>query len=161
MWLIRLVFAFGFLCAFDFLCAVSVQAQVNMPDPQSETPLSEIELIAVFKGLTHRGTYNFKRQSFKTFGFEETTAKDGGVKHVQDGHTDTGTYNIKDNLICFTYDPNERGEFAQFNPICFNIYQRGNCYYHYQRSVSNRAVRGFTARSVIKGDNPDCAPQIS
>ena len=156
MWLKRLILIFS------FLSAASAQAQVNMPDPTSDSPLSETELTAVFKGQTHLGTYSFKRLSFKSFGFEETTAKDGQIKHVQDGHTDTGTYKIKDKLICYSYDPNERGEFANFNPICFNIYQRGNCYYHYQRSVRNdTTVRGFTARSVIKGDNPDCAPQIS
>ena len=156
MWLKRLILIFS------FLSAASAQAQVNMPDPTSDIPLSETELTAVFKGQTHRGAYSFKRLSFKSFGFEETTTKDGRVKHVQDDHTDTGTYEIKDNLICFSYHPNDRGEFANYNPICFNIYQRGNCYYHYQRSVrNNRSVRGFTARSVIKGDNPDCAPQIS
>ena len=152
---IRLILIFG--C----LSAVPVHAQVNLPDPNSDTPLSETELIAVFKGQTHRGTYGFKRVNFSSYGFEETTKSDGGVKHVQDGHTDTGTYEIKGDLLCFSYDPNERGEFAQSNPICFNIYQRGNCYYHYQRSVQNRPARGFTARSVIKGDNPDCAPQVS
>jgi len=155
MRLIRLILGFG------FLSATSAHAQINMPDPNSDTPLSETELIAVFKGQTHRGTYGFKRVSFKNFGFEETTQNDGGVKHVQEGHTDTGTYDIKGDLICFSYDENERGEFSQFNPICFNIYQRGNCYYHFQRFVQNRPVSGFTARSVIKGDNPDCAPQIS
>jgi hypothetical protein len=156
MWFIRLILIFCFFSAF------SVQAQINMPDPNSDIPLSEAELIAVFKGQTHRGTYSFQRLNFKGYGFEETTASDGTVKHVQDDHTDTGSYEIKDNQICFSYDPNERGEFAQYNPICFNIYQRGNCFYHYQRSVQNsRSVRGFTARSVIKGDNPSCAPQVS
>ena len=156
MWQTRLIITFA------LLAAASTQAQVNMPDPESDVPLSESELKAVFKGQTHRGTYSFQRLNFKSFGFEETTRADGGVKHVQDGHTDTGKYDIKGDLICFSYDPNERGEFARFNPICFNIYQRGNCYYHYQRSVrNNTAVSGFTARSVIKGDNPDCAPQIS
>ena len=155
MWLLRLVFFCG------LFIALPASAQVNMPDPMSDTPLSEAELSAVFKGQTHRGTYSFKRTNFESFGFEETTRKDGGVKHVQDGHIDTGTYTIKDNLLCFSYDQNERGEFANYNPICFNIYQRGNCYYHYQRSVKNTPVRGFTARSVIKGDNPNCAPQIS
>lgn len=156
MRLIRLILIFG------FFTALPAQAQIDMPDPYSDIPLTETELISVFKGQTHRGTYSFKRLNFKSFGFEETTREDGGVKHVQDGHTDTGRYTIKDDQICFSYDPNERGEFAQFNPICFNIYQRGNCYYHYQRSVRNDvSVRGFTARSVIKGDNPDCAPQIS
>ena len=132
-----------------------------MPDPESDTPLSEAELVAAFKGNTHRGTYSFQRTNFKSFGFEETTRADGGVKHVQDGHIDTGKYTIKGTQLCFSYDQNERSEFSNSNPICFNIYQRGNCYYHYQRSVNNTPIPGFTARSVIKGDNPDCAPQIS
>jgi len=140
---------------------MTAQAQVNMPDPNSNIPLNETELISVFKGQTHRGTYSFMRESFTSFGFEETTKSDGSIEHIQDGHTDTGSYEIRDNLICYSYDPNERGEFAKFNPICFNIFQRGNCYYHYQRSVQSRPVRGFTGRSVTKGDNPDCAPQIS
>ena len=150
-----------FIFISSFFGAALAHAQVNMPDPEVDVPLTETELRAVFKGQTHRGTYSFKRPSFRSYGFEETTKADGGVEHSQDGHTDTGRYEIKDSLICFSYDPNERDEFAQFNPICFNIYQRGNCYYHYQRSVQSRSVRGFTARSVIKGDTPDCAPQIS
>jgi len=157
MWFIRLILIAGLFSASQALA----QAQVNMPDPAIDMPLTQAELTAVFKGQTHRGTYSFQRPSFKSFGFEETTTIDGGVQHVQDAHTDTGHYKIKDNQICYSYDPNERGEFAQFNPICFNIYQRGNCYYHYQRSVQNKSVRGFTARSVIKGDTPNCAPQIS
>jgi len=88
---------------FCFFGAVSVQAQVNMPDPNSEIPLSEAELIAVFKGQTHRGTYSFQRLNFKGYGFEETTSSDGTVKHVQDDHTDTGSYEIKDDQICFSY----------------------------------------------------------
>ena len=156
MWFIRLIYSF---C---FFSAITASAQVNLPDPVNDVPLMESELKAVFSGQTHRGTYNFQRLNFKSYGFEETTSDTGQVIHIQDGHTDTGTYKIQGNEICFNYEPNERGEFAQYNPICFNIYQRGNCYYHYQRSVrNNRTVRGFTARSVIKGDNPSCAPQIS
>jgi len=155
MRLIRLI------ATFSFLSAIFAQAQANFPDPVSDTPLSEAELIAVFKGETHRGTYSFKRLNFKTYGFEETTDNEGGIKHIQDGHMDTGFYNIIDNQICYNYNPNERSDFSNSNPICFNIYQRGNCYYHYQRSVNHQPVTGFTARSVIKGDNPDCAPQIS
>lgn len=151
----RLVMIFG------FLIALPATAQMNMPDPENDDPLSESELIAVFKGNTHRGTYSFQRTNFKSFGFEETTRADGGVKHVQDGQIDTGKYTIKGSQLCFSYDQNEHSEFSNSNPICFNIYQRGNCYYHYQRSVNNTPVQGFTARSVIKGDNPDCAPQIS
>jgi len=150
-----------FISILGLLSATSVQAQVNFPDPASDTPLSESELIAVFKGQTHRGTYSFKRVNFKTYGFEEMTDSEGNIKHTQDGHVDTGFYNIIEDQICYNYDENERGEFSRFNPICFNIFQRGNCYYHFQRSVQNRPVTGFTARSVIKGDNPDCAPQIS
>ena len=140
----------------------AAQAQVSLPDIENDAPLTEESLISAFKGQTHRGTYSFKRQNFRSFGFEETTKKDGTLEHVQDNHKETGTYEIKDDLICYTYDENERGEFAQLNPICFNIYQRGNCYYHYSRSIRNNTVTNrFSARSVIKGESPDCAPHIS
>ena len=155
MWLLRLIFILS------FVGSALAQAQLNLPDPLTDVPLSETELIAVFEGQTHRGTYSFKRTNFKTFGFEETTDGQGNIKHIQDGHIDTGFYNIVDDQICYNYDQNERSNISRSNPICFNIYQRGNCYYHYQRSVNYEPVNGFTARSVIKGDNPDCAPQIS
>jgi len=130
-------------------------AQMNTPDPASDTPLSESELIAVFNGQTHSGSYNFIRRNIKTFSFEERTAKDGSIHHVQGDRIDTGQWSIKNTQICYHYDAED------LNPACFEIYQRGNCYHHYQKSVRSKDYERFTARSVIKGEEPDCAPRMS
>jgi len=148
----RICLCAGILC----LSAAGAQAQnINMPDPEFDNPLSETELSAVFEGQTHRGSYNFKRKDIDTFSFEETTKTDGNIRHVQGGRVDTGDWNIQDSQICYRYDA------EGLLPACFEIYQRGNCYYHYQKTVDGVALESFTARSVIKGDHPDCAPQIS
>lgn len=151
------------LTRFIFLCLISgcflpvqiAAAQTNMPDVTTDTPLSEAELILTFEGQTHRGSYNFKRRNINTFAFEETTAEDGSIRHIQDNRIDTGDWFIAEGEICYHYDADD------LNPACFEIYQRGNCYYHYQKSVRGIARTGFTARSVIKGEEPDCAPRIS
>jgi len=130
-------------------------AQLDLPDVTSDTPLSETELILTFNGQTHRGSYNFQRRNIRTFSFEETTSKDGSIRHIQGRRIDTGEWFVEESEICYHYDADD------LNPACFEIYQRGNCYYHYQKSVRGIARSGFTARTVIKGEEPDCAPRIS
>ena len=130
-------------------------AQINVPDISTNAPLSENELTSVFKGQTHRGSYNFIRPDMDTFSFEETTLSDGAIRHIQGTRIDTGKWSIKNTQICYVYDAED------LNPACFEIYQRGNCYYHYQKSLQGISRSGFTARSVIKGEEPDCAPRIS
>lgn len=150
MRLIRFIFT-----ASIFSLASSAAAQVNLPDISTDIPLSDTELAQVFKGQTHRGSYNFIRRDMQTFSFEEATRADGSIRHEQGARIDTGKWSIKDTQICYLYDADD------LNPACFEIYQRGNCYYHYQKSVRGTDREGFTARSVIKGEEPDCAPRIS
>ncbi|WP_427451078.1 hypothetical protein [Litorimonas sp. WD9-15] len=125
-----------------------------MPDVSVEDPLAEAELIDVFSGQTHRGTYTFLSRDITTFAFQETTKADGGVVHVQQNKTDTGQWSISGNIICYDYDD------PRLLQACFNIYARGNCYYHYQVSVQGRSKYGFTARSVIAGETPSCEPSL-
>ena len=134
---------------------IIASAQVDLPDVTSDTPLSETELLSTFNGQTHRGSYNFQRKNIRTFAFEETTSNDGSIRHVQGDRIDTGEWFVEETEICYQYDAED------LNPACFEIYQRGNCYYHYQKSVRGIARNGFTARTVIKGEEPDCAPHIS
>ncbi len=133
----------------------------NLPDVTVDTPLSESELTEVFSGQTHRGTYSFKRKNFTSFGFTETTRADGTTHHVQQGRVDSGTWDITKDRLCFSYEDNDHSQFSRFNPICFKIYQRGNCYYHYQISVRGVPNAGFTARSVLKGERPNCEPSLA
>lgn len=122
------------------------------PDVEHSEPLSETELQAVFTGKTHLGSYNFLNRDITSYAFEETTEADGGIRHVQQGRVDTGQWEITKNVICYDYDD------PQLRQACFKIYVRGNCYYHYQVSVEGFPKFGFTARSVIAGETPDCEP---
>lgn len=140
---------------FTLLPLATAFGQLDFPDITTEAPLSESELFATFEGQTHRGSYHFKRRDIETFSFEETTGSDNSIRHIQGGRVDTGEWFIEDIEICYHYDAED------LNPACFEIYQRGNCYYHYQKSARGIARSGFTARSVIKGEEPDCAPRIS
>jgi len=153
MRLIRFIFKASVVGTICF--AATASAQMNVPDVSQDVPLSETELTVTFKGQIHRGSYNFIRRDMDTFSFEEETLSDGSIRHVQGTRIDTGTWSVNDTQICYLYDADD------LNPACFEIYQRGNCYYHYQKSVRGMGREGFTARSVIKGEEPDCAPRMS
>jgi len=122
------------------------------PDVEHSEPISEAELRAAFTGQTHVGSYNFLNRDITTFAFAETTTEDGKIRHIQQGILDTGKWEIKENIICYDYDDTDLLQ------ACFRMYLRGNCYYHYQVSVEGFPKFGFTARSVIKGQRPDCEP---
>jgi len=122
------------------------------PDVEHDTPLSESELIGVFKGKKHLGSYNFLTQDITSYAFEETTRADGTIHHVQEDKVDTGQWTISNNIICYDYDD------PSLLQACFKIYARGNCYYHYQVSTEGFSRYGFTARSVIAGETPNCEP---
>lgn len=122
------------------------------PDIEQDTPLSSAELTSVFKGQKHLGSYNFLTREIATFAFEETTLADGSILHVQEDKVDTGQWTIIGNTICYDYDD------PALRQACFKIYAQGNCYYHYQVSTEGRPQFGFTARSVIAGQTPNCEP---
>jgi hypothetical protein len=128
-----------------------------LPDPSMEAPLNSDELTAAFSGMTHRGTYNFRRPNIDTFAFEETTSADGTTRHAHGDKVDTGTWRIMANVICFQYNDWE-GE-GGIHRACFNIYQRGNCFYHY--GLQSGFGGSFTARSVHAGETPECEPPMS
>lgn len=146
-----------FIALFTLACLLPLHVNAlgpddAYPDVEHDTPLSEAELRAAFTGQTHIGSYNFLNRDITTFAFKETTARDGKIRHVQQGQTDTGKWDIEDNTICYDYDA------PQLRRACFQMYVRGNCYYHFQVSVEGRPKFGFTARSVIAGEAPDCEP---
>jgi len=127
----------------------------SYPDVEDETPLSSAELEMAFKGKTHLGSYNFLHKNITSYAFEETTFADGNIRHEQQGLVDTGTWDITDDTICYDYDD------PSLRQACFQIYTRGNCYYHYH--VSTQGVYGpygFTARSVIDGQIANCEPSL-
>ena len=123
-----------------------------LPNIAKDVPLDEDALIAAFSDKTHRGTYSFKRPNIDTFAFVETTTSDGRTVHKHGEATDTGTWRVRANVICFTYE--NWDSIGRETMHCFNIYQRGNCYYHYGLGAGG----SFTARSVHDGETPDCEP---
>lgn len=134
--------------------ALAMGPDENFPDVLEDTPLTGEELLKVFSGQTHNGTYSFLNRDITTFAFTETTRADGSVRHVQQEQVDTGRWTVTGNVICYDYDD------PDLLQACFNIYARGNCYYHYQVSVLGRTQFGFTARSIIAGDTPNCEPSL-
>jgi len=143
--------------ACSILSASQTQAfgpEVQYPDVEQDAPLSSAELITAFKGQTHLGTYNFLHKNITTFAFEETTYADGKIRHEQQGIIDKGYWTISEDKICYNYDD------PSLLQACFHIYVRGNCYYHYQISTNGVARFGFTARSVIAGETPNCEPSF-
>jgi hypothetical protein len=126
------------------------------PDPTQEVPLSGTELLEAFSGKTHRGTYNFQRAEIDTFAFTETTHADGRTEHWHGDKLDTGTWRVKANVICFDYENWDGGT----HQACFNIFKRGNCYYHYGLRLG-LGQGAFTARSVHAGETPECEPPMS
>ncbi len=134
--------------------AMALGPEDSYPDVEYDEPISEAELRAAFTGKKHKGSYNFLNRDITTFAFEETTYSDGRIRHVQQGKVDTGQWNITDNVICYDYDDPELLQ------ACFRMYVRGNCYYHYQVSVQGYPKFGFSARSVIDGETPNCEPSF-
>lgn len=145
------------------LMPLSAQAQLDpmlpnadgdyLPDPKQEIPLTGQELLEAFSDKTHRGTYNFKRANIDTFAFVETTTADGRTIHTHGDKVDTGTWRVMANVICFKYDNWSGGE----SNFCFNIYKRGNCFYHYGLNGGG----GFSARTIHEGEIPECEPPMS
>ena len=136
------------------LNATALGPDDSYPDVEYEDPISEAQLRAAFTGKKHLGSYNFLSRDITSYAFEETTGSDGSIRHVQQGHVDTGQWEIKDNVICYDYDD------PGLLQACFHMYVRGNCYYHYQVSVQGYPRSGFSARSVIAGETPNCEPSL-
>ncbi|MGB6231425.1 MAG: hypothetical protein WBF53_15025 [Litorimonas sp.] len=128
-----------------------------MPNPDQDIPLGEEELLDAFSDKTHTGTYTFERKNIDTFAFRETTTSDGRTEHRHGDKLDTGIWRVRENVICFVYDNWD----GQVHRACFNIFKRGNCFYHYGLHYGAGGLQGnFTARSVHEGETPDCEPSM-
>ncbi len=150
-------------CGAYFIIATPAKAQLDdnyyVPDIETAQALTKDGLLAVFSGQTHLGTYSFLRENISTYAFTETTFSDGSLRHIQKIHdkeiVDTGQWELDGDRICYDYDD------LRLSQACFKIYVVGNCYYHYQVEAQGFPATGFTARSVVKGERPNCEPAIS
>lgn len=149
------LFCFMFPASLGLFVNTSVAQESYLPDPEYDSRLSEAEVQDLFSDQTHRGSYNFQMKNFDGFHFEEWTSKSGEVLHRMGNRVDRGVWVQDGEQVCFEY------EAKDLLPACFSFYQRGNCIYHYQETVDGVSSPGFTAVTVLKGEEPSCEPPIS
>ena len=118
------------------------------PDVATELPLEGEALKAIFQDVLHRGYYDYLRKPDGDYAFSEQMNADGTTLHIRDGIESPGRWRALSTVVCFTY--------ADMGGGCFNVYQRGTCYYAY--SVE---ARDFVAVMVADGDEPNCEPPLA
>ena len=86
------------------------------------------ELLAVIKGQTHDGAYNFDRQGIASQFYLETHHADGRITYREDDMVITGAWFIQPDGLCYFYDS------PDFTGGCFRVYRVKNCYYFYDKA---------------------------
>ena len=148
------------LASIFFLTPASALAQSQKTDirPSANRLIGE-DLRSAFYGKTHSGAYNFTEKGQPTRFYEEAHKDDGRVSYSENGRVDPGTWLIIKDTLCFLYDA------ADMPGGCFRVYRVENCYYFYSDrniEVQDELDRDYwTARSVIKGEQPQCEASIS
>ncbi|WP_298912810.1 hypothetical protein [uncultured Algimonas sp.] len=143
-----LSFAAACLCVTTAVAQVEAIDPYGPPDPAVEVPLEGEALTALFMDKTHRGYYQFGDWDDADPAFVERMNADGTTVHERDGVVSPGTWRARANVVCFAYEDLDGG--------CFNMYQRGNCYY--AMSASSQTM---IAVSVLDGETPDCEPSYA
>jgi|GEM_PF-5258967 len=74
------------------LVSIFAAAQDNyLPDPKTDTPMSESEVRETFSGKTHRGIYHFQSVGLDGRNFEEWTSVTGQLLHRTANRLDKGS----------------------------------------------------------------------
>jgi len=112
-----------------------------------------------FTGKTHSGAYNFTEKGQPTRFYEESHGNDGRISYTENGRNDPGTWLIMKDTLCYLYDATD------MPGGCFRVYRVENCYYFYSDQNIERQDEldrdYWTARSVHKGEQPQCEASIS
>jgi len=138
----------------------NAQSQKTDIRPNANRLIGET-LRATFMGQTHSGAYNFTEKGEPTRFYEEIHGKDGRVIYSEVGVTqgDPGAWLLLKDTVCYLYDN------AEMPGGCFRVYRVQNCFYFYSDTLIEREDEldrdYWTARSVIKGDQPKCEAAIS
>jgi hypothetical protein len=134
------------------------QSQKTDIRPNANRLIGE-ELRDAFKGHTHSGAYNFTDKGQPTRFYEEIHGSNGRISYTENGRNDPGKWQILKDLMCYQYDASD------MPGGCFRVYRVENCFYFY--SSQNIELRDeldrdyWTARSVHKGEQPQCEAAIS
>jgi len=157
--LTRLLYLSGVI--FTSLCLTTptfAQSQTTDIRPNAKQVIGD-KLLAAFKGHTHDGAYNFNFEGVAGASYQETHNDDGSVVYKEDGDVFHGVWIIQREKLCFRYARNDLGGG------CFRVYQVKNCYYFYSDRLpqhDNELDQTYwTARSVHKGQEPECVAAIS
>lgn len=141
-----------------FPATTLAQSQKTDIRPHANRLIGE-QLRSAFSGKTHSGAYNFTEKGQPTRFYEETHKTDGRISYTENGRHDPGTWLIMKNTMCYLYDA------ADMPGGCFRVYRVENCYYFYSdRNIEyqDELDRDYwTARSVVKGEQPQCEAAIS
>lgn len=136
----------------------SAQNQQTDIRPQA-LRLTGDDLRAQFEGITHNGAYNFTFEGRGLNNYSEMHYPDGRVVYQEDDLKAEGVWFINRNNVCFVY------ENSAMTGGCFRVYKVANCYYYYSdqiREMEGELDRDYwTARSVHKGQAPECDSAIS
>lgn len=112
-----------------------------------------------YSGVTHKGAYNFTQDGDPRQFYTETTHPDGRASYSEVGIRSGGTWSVVNDALCFKY------ENQGMTGGCFRVYRVGNCYYYYSDTLILRRDEldrdYWTARSVKRGEAPNCEPGVS
>jgi len=134
------------------------QSQTLDIRPNAERLRSD-DLLKAFKGSTHEGSYNFNLEGLAGNHYLETHLPDSRVTYRENGEDHAGVWTIRRDMMCYTYAGDSLGGG------CFRVYRIKNCYYFYSDSFIERKDEldrnYWTARSVVKGQEPLCVAGMS
>lgn len=117
------------------------------------------EITNAFSDVTHKGSYNFDRSGFASNHYIEEHFPDGRVIYYEGKLHREGVWFENNDTLCFVYKDN------LMNGGCFRVYQVENCFYYFSDQIQltewELGEDYWTARSVVKGEMPQCEPAIS
>ena len=116
-------------------------------------------LLKDFMGITHEGAYSFTEEGEPTRYYSETHHKSGKTTYIEGEINTDGAWIIRKKVMCYAY-PN-----VDMQGGCFRVYKVGNCFYFYNDAIPEFADEldrdYWTARSVKKGEKPNCLLNVS
>ena len=117
------------------------------------------DLLHAFKNVTHEGAYNFTDDGEPQRFYSEAHHDTGLTTYIEGKINTTGAWLIRKDSLCFAYPETDMAGG------CFRVYRVGNCFYYYSTAIPQFADEldrdYWTARSVKKGERPECEPGMS
>jgi hypothetical protein len=145
-------------CLFGFASPVWGQSQSTDVRPDAKRIIGDA-LLVEFKGVTHKGAYNFSDAGEPRKFYTETTRSDGKTIYSDNTTEAEGVWIILRDTLCFVYQSDD------MSGGCFRVYKVGNCFYYYSDQLierENELDREYwTARSVKDGEVASCEPGTS